>query len=150
MEFSSNNNVNNQSFGTFSSSGVLSESHIQTPNQQQQYLLQPSYPTDYFTPTPNSLTFSPNNFHTNHSPLHSNLDKNRRHSSFGQHTFSAGESEETPRPRLTREQSYTLERHFQQVNKPNSQAKRALAQQTGLTFDRVKVSSLFFICHTEY
>lgn len=53
------------------------------------------------------------------------------------------ESQEiSTRPRLTKEQAEVLETHFQANHKPSSQVKRELAIQTGLSINRVGVSTV--------
>ncbi|KAI9819877.1 MAG: hypothetical protein M1827_006446 [Pycnora praestabilis] len=52
-------------------------------------------------------------------------------------TEETEESEISTRPRLTREQVWLLEKQFQTHHKPNSNTKRQLADQTGLSLQRV-------------
>ena len=50
------------------------------------------------------------------------------------------EADTSSRPRLTAEQTHVLEQHFSRDHKPVTADKKKLAQQIGLTLDKVNVS----------
>ncbi len=54
----------------------------------------------------------------------------------------AEELDTSSRPRLTQDQISILERHFKGKNKPNTDFKRQLAKQIGLSLQRVNVGTL--------
>ena len=89
---------------------------------------QPNY-QDYFA-DPGTFFFSPTEQpQPDQPPMKANEDE--------------GEDEDTSsRPRLSPEQLAILEEHFQSHPKPNTDFKRQLAEQLGLSLSRVNVSLL--------
>jgi len=85
------------------------------------------------------------NLHTPLCTTHNIVTASRRGSAGGFGCADDAEEVDAPRPRLTREQVFVLEKQFMENNKPTTAMRFSVAQKTGLSMQRVGVS--FFLLY---